>query len=141
MIPSIGGEIGEIVGILIALVVIWIIVSLPVYVAAKIVKGSKATLGRAMLATLFGPIVFILVIVFTSALLVELGIVFFFLPVAIAFIAFLGVYKSVLKTGWLGAFGISIIATVILAIAVLILSTSLLSSIPLPIDAGAFSNF
>lgn len=137
MIPSIEGEFGEIVGILIALIVIWIIVSLPVYLAAKIVRGSKATLGRAMLATLFGPIVFILVILFASALLSELGVASFFFPVAIAFIAFLGVYKSLLKTGWLGAFGIAIIATVILAIAVLILSTSLLSSIMLPIDAAA----
>ncbi len=137
MIPSIGGELGETVGTLIALIVVWIVVSLPVYLAAKMVGGSKATFGRAMLATLFGPIVFIIVILFTSALLVELGAASFFLPVGIAFIAFLGVYKSFFKTGWVGAFGIAIMATVILAIAVLILSTSLLSSIPLPIDGIA----
>ncbi len=134
MLPLSGGGLGGIIGILIALIIIWIIISLPVYLAAKIVKGPKATLGRAMVATLLGPIIFVLVIGFSSVLLAELGVASFFLPVAIAFLAFLGVYKSLFKTGWLGAFGIAIVATVILAVAFLILSSSLLSSIPFPIE-------
>ena len=43
---------------IIGLIILWIIVSIPVWLAGKAVTGGKATFGEAMIATLFGPIVY-----------------------------------------------------------------------------------
>ena len=42
---------------IIGLIILWIIVSIPVWLAGEAVTGGKATFGDAMIATLFGPIV------------------------------------------------------------------------------------
>jgi len=47
--------------LIVGLVILWIIVSIPVYIAGKIVTAGKSTFGEAMLATLFGPIVYVIV--------------------------------------------------------------------------------
>lgn len=44
--------------IVVGLIILWVIVSIPVYIAGKIVTSGEATLGDAMVATLFGPIVY-----------------------------------------------------------------------------------
>jgi len=46
---------------LISLVILWIIVSIPVWLAGKAITGGKASFGSALLATLAGPIVYFLV--------------------------------------------------------------------------------
>lgn len=46
-----------------AFVVIWIIASFPAYIAGKMVTGGKATFGEAMGATLGGVIVYALTVV------------------------------------------------------------------------------
>ena len=43
---------------IIGLIILWIIVSIPVWLAGKAVTGGKATFGDAMIATLVGPIVY-----------------------------------------------------------------------------------
>lgn len=48
---------------IIVLIILWIIVSIPVYIAGKVVTGGKATFGEAMLATLLGPIVYAIALV------------------------------------------------------------------------------
>ena len=99
------------------LIIIWIIASFPVYLAAKALTGGKARFGQAMGATLLGPLVYGLVSVFATFFLgifgiVQAGVISFIL----AFLALLGVYKSSFNTGGIQALGIAILATIIIAI-------------------------
>ncbi|MDA4121747.1 MAG: hypothetical protein OK456_01050 [Thaumarchaeota archaeon] len=107
----------DLVVLLVALVVLWIVVSLPVYAAAKLVTKGKATIGEAMAATLGGAVIYFVVLVvvdfFASALFGHLGFVLAFL---LAFVAWLAVYKSVFETNWLGAVGIAILAAILIII-------------------------
>jgi len=108
--------------ILAVLVILWILVSIPVYIAAKAVTGGKASLGQAMLATLLGPIVFALVRYIAVLFLGFLGVgPATLLALALAFIAWLWVYKSVFHTGWLQAFGIALLAIVVFFVLSLII--------------------
>ncbi|BFH74160.1 hypothetical protein SJAV_21040 [Sulfurisphaera javensis] len=107
--PHIGGILGIIIGFIIG----WIIASIPVWLASKIVS-RHSSFGRAMLATLAGYIVFIIVVgIFTgiSALLGRPIIGIF--GIIIAFIALLGVFKILFETGWGGAFLIAILSIII----------------------------
>jgi hypothetical protein len=103
--------------IVIGLVIVWIIVSIPVYVAGKIVTSGKSTFGEAMLATLFGPIVYGIVLVvvdfFLGAIIGSGAYIWAFI---LALIAWIGVYKSTFRTGWLGAIAIGILAAIIFLI-------------------------
>ncbi|MDG7013586.1 MAG: hypothetical protein JRN11_03805 [Nitrososphaerota archaeon] len=47
--------------VLVGLVVLWAVVSVPVYFAWKLVKGDRATFGGAMGATLGGVVVYCVV--------------------------------------------------------------------------------
>jgi hypothetical protein len=105
------------IGALIALIVLWIIISIPVYIAAKLVAGPNATIGRAMGATLIGPIVFTIVVLL-GGMLFGSGAGVTLLALIVAFLAWLWVYKEIFRTGWLGSLGIailSVIATIIIA--------------------------
>ncbi len=97
-----------------ALIVIWIIASLPAYVSAKMVTGGRATLGEAMVATLGGVIVYGLTVVviafFLGAVIGPTALVW---AAILGFMAFLGVYKSAFHTGWLGAFAIAVVSVVV----------------------------
>ncbi len=117
--------------VLVGLIIIWAILSLPVYVAAKVVTGGKATLLAAMGATLLGPIVyFITVILVAFSLGVIIGLAAAPVALVIAFIAWLAVYKAVFATGWLGAFLIAIIAAIVFFILALIISALLGPAVP-----------
>jgi hypothetical protein len=109
--------------ILVGLIILWIIVSIPVYIAGKIVTAGRASLGNAMLATLLGPIVYAIVLFgvdfFLGALI---GSSVFIWAFILAFIAWLAVYKSVFETGWLGALGIAILAVIVFFILSLVLA-------------------
>ncbi|MEM3437962.1 MAG: hypothetical protein QXP55_05495 [Nitrososphaerales archaeon] len=99
------------------LFLMWIIVSIPVYIAAKIIKGGKVTFSQAMLATLLGPIVFIFVRIVATFFLGFLGVSqAALLALIIAFIFWLWVYKASFNTGWLQAFGIALLAILFLII-------------------------
>jgi hypothetical protein len=86
--------------VLIISVLVWMIVSIPVYIAAKIIKGDKATFSQAMLATLLGPIVFTFVRIVVILFLGFLGVSQSAL-LAFAFVFWLWVYKASFDTGWL----------------------------------------
>ena len=115
-----GGEIVAIVlAVLIGLVALWIIVSIPVWIAAKILTLGRAKFTRAMLVTAVGPIVYAIVFIASSAILsVAFGESSWLLTVAlvIAFIAWIGVFKKGFDTGWLRALGIAILATVVFTV-------------------------
>ena len=99
---------------ILGLIILWVIISLPVYFAAEIVTGGRASLGEAMAATFLGAIVYIVVLVavdlFLGAVVHEGVYVWAFI---LAFLAWLWVYKAVFATGWLGAIAIAILAVVV----------------------------
>jgi len=107
----------ELLVLAVALIMIWAIVSIPVYLAGKAVTGGKATFGEAMVATLLGVIVYVVVLAgvsfFLGALIGPGADIF---AVILALIAWLGVYKSSFETSWLGALGIAVLSVVILFI-------------------------
>jgi hypothetical protein len=105
--------------VIIGLIALWIIVTIPVWIAAKILTLGKAKFTRAMLVTAAGPIVYGIVFFISAAVLtVALGdstmpaIIAFIL----AFIAWIGVFKKGFDTGWIRALAIAILATVVFAV-------------------------
>ncbi|MDQ3561480.1 MAG: hypothetical protein M3382_00595 [Thermoproteota archaeon] len=111
--------------VIIGLLVLWIIVSIPVWVAAKILAMRRVSFSRAMLVTALGPIVsaavffifaaFLTAIVGDPTLPVIIGLI-------VAFVAWIGVFKRGFHTGWLRALGIAILAVVVFAVIGLIIS-------------------
>jgi hypothetical protein len=106
------------------LIILWIIVSVPVYFASKVVTSGKSTFGEAMIATVAGPIVFVvvrfLVVFFLAALI---GAPVFAVAWFLAFLTWIAVYRDVFNTGWLGAVGIAILAALVyLALSIIVFS-------------------
>jgi len=54
------------------LIITWIVVAIRTYFAAKIIVGRNATIWRAMLTTLIGPIVYAIVLFFANLFLFAL---------------------------------------------------------------------
>lgn len=99
---------------LIGLIILWIVVSIPVWLAGKVATGGKATFGDALLATLAGPIVYIIVVFlvgfFLGAVIGSAAWVFGYI---LALIAWVWVFKASFRTGWLQAILIALLAWVI----------------------------
>jgi hypothetical protein len=118
---------------LIGLIVLWIIVSIPVWLAGKAVTGGKATFGDAMLATLAGPIVYFIVSFlvgyFLSALLGAAAFVFGYV---LALIAWIWVFKASFRTGWLQAIAIAILAWVIFIVLSIVVGVLFRIAYPAP---------
>jgi hypothetical protein len=105
---------------IISLVIIWAIVSVPVWISAKILTSGRARFGRAMLVTAAGPIVYALVLVIStsflslaignrSPIIVSIGLV-------LAFLAWIYVFKRGFETGWLRGAGIALLAIIVFVI-------------------------
>jgi len=102
---------------IIGLIILWIIVSIPVWLAGKAVTGGKATFGDAMIATLFGPIVYAITLIIVDYFLGALiGSTAYIIALILAFIAWIWVYKASFKTGWLGGIAIAILAWAIFVV-------------------------
>ena len=118
---------------IVGLIILWIVVSIPVWLAGKAVTGGKATFGDAMIATLFGPIVYavtlILVDFFLGALI---GSAAYIIALILAFVAWIWVYKASFKTGWLGGIAIAILAVIIFAVISIVLGAIFGLVVPAP---------
>jgi hypothetical protein len=114
-VPILGSvTIEEIIAIIAGLIIIWVLVSIPVYIAGKIVTGGASSLGDAMIATLFGPIVYALTVFLVDFFLGGLiGSSSNLWALVFAFIAWLWVFKASFKTGWLRALAIAILAVLV----------------------------
>jgi hypothetical protein len=114
-----------------ALVILWIIVSIPVYFAGKLVTTGESTFGDAMVATLAGGLVYFLVFYgldfALGALLGSSALIFAFV---LALLAWLAVYRGAFATSWLGALGIVVVAWLVLVILDAILIATVGVSIP-----------
>jgi len=117
--------------VIIGLIVLWIIVSIPAYLAGKVVTAGKATFVEAMLATLFGPIVYAVTLFVVSSILGAIvGGIANALALILAFIAWVWVFKASFRTGWLRGLGIAILTIIVFAILSLIVGSLFHSIIP-----------
>jgi hypothetical protein len=124
-LPSLGTlTVADVVVTFIGLVILWVVISIPAWLAGKAITRGKSTLGDAMLATLVGPIVYFVILIgvdfFLGALI---GSGAFVIALILAFITWIWVYKSSFGTGWLGGFGIAILAIIIFAVMSVILGS------------------
>ncbi len=102
---------------IIGLIILWVVVSIPVWLAGKAVTGGKATFGEAMLATLFGPIVYAVTLIIVGYFLGSLiGSTAYVIALILALITWIWVYKASFRTGWLGAIAVAILAWIIFVV-------------------------
>src|SRR5438876_7413446 len=103
--------------LVVGLLILWIIVSIPVYAAGKLVTAGRADFGQALGATLGGGLVYFLVYFgvafFLGALLGPTASTF---ALILALVAWVAVYRASFDTGWLGAVGIVVVAWPVLVI-------------------------
>ncbi len=117
-IPTIPNTITGLIIFIIGLIILWVIISIPVYFGGKAVTGGKASFGEAMRATLLGGLAYFIVYFLVAFFL---GSVIGFasantFALILALLAWLAVYKGSFKTGWLGAIGIVIVAWIVLIV-------------------------
>lgn len=140
-----GGEfIVAALALVFGLLMLWILVSIPVWIAAKVVTVGKARFTRAMLVTAAGPAVYAIVFFASSALLAAtLGEKIFITTVAfiLAFIAWIGVFKVGFGTGWLRALGIAVLAAIVFAVIGTIITIGLHALIPSTPPITPFATF
>ena len=122
-LPSLGSlTLTDVLVTIIGLVILWIVISIPSWLAGKAITGGKSTFGDAMVATLVGPIVYFVVLIAVDFFLgTVIGSGAFIFALILAFIAWIWVYKSSFGTSWLGGLGIAILSIIILAIMSVIL--------------------
>jgi hypothetical protein len=102
---------------IVGLLILWIIISIPVWLAGKAVTGGKATFGDALLATLAGPIIYAVVTYLVDLFLsVFIGSMAFVFGLILALIAWIWVYKACFQTGWIKAILIAILAWVMFVV-------------------------
>ncbi len=102
---------------IIGLIILWIIVSIPVWLAGKAVTGGNASFADAMIATLVGPIVYAITLFLVGYLLGSLiGSTAYVIALILALLAWIWVYKASFRTGWLGAIAIAILAWIIFVV-------------------------
>jgi hypothetical protein len=119
--------------VIVGLLMMWIIVSVPVWIAAKIVTLGKAKFTRAMLVTAVGPFIYALVFFLSNAALTAtLGQQFLIAAISfiLAFIAWIGVFKMGFRTGWIRALGIAFVATIVFVIIGAIVTAGLQAVVP-----------
>ncbi len=118
---------------IVGLIILWIVVSIPVWLAGKAVTGGKGTFGEAMIATLLGPIVYAVTLILVDFFLGSLiGSAAYIIALILAFVAWIWVYKASFKTGWLGGIAIAILAVIIFAVVSIILGALFGLLIPAP---------
>lgn len=129
-----GAEIAAVAAaVIIGLIALWIIVTIPVWIAAKILTLGKAKFTRAMLVTAAGPIVYAIVFFLSAAILtVAFGdtAIPAIIAFIIAFIAWIGVFKKGFDTGWIRALAIAILAIIVFAVIGVIITLVMQAIVP-----------
>jgi hypothetical protein len=122
-LPSLGSlTLTDVLVTIIGLVILWVVISIPSWLAGKAITGGKSTFGDAMVATLVGPIVYFVILIAVDFFLgTVIGSGAFIFALILAFIAWIWVYKSSFGTSWLGGLGIAILSIIIFAIMSVIL--------------------
>ncbi len=101
----------------VGLFVLWIIVSIPVYFAGKLVTGGRSDFGDAMGSTLGGGLAYFLVhygvVLFLGAVLGPSAYPF---ALVLGLVVWLAIFRAAFRTGWIGAFGVVVVAYIILLV-------------------------
>ena len=101
-----------------ALIILWIIVSIPVFVAGKLVTAGKGGFGDAMGATLGGALAYVIVLwggTFLLSFIIAPGIALVF-SFILALIVWVAVYSASFDTSWLGGMAIALVGWAVLVI-------------------------
>jgi len=108
----------------ISLMVLWIVVSIPVYISGELITDGKATFGSAMGATLGGAVFYIIVLwagaFFLTPILGSSALVISFI---LAILAWLAVYRASFNTSWFGALAIVFVGWLVLFVVDVILTS------------------
>ena len=119
--------------VIIGLLILWIIVSIPVWIAAKLLTRGRVRFTRAMMVTAVGPIIYAVVFFISAAILtLTFGDRAFLILMSfiIAFIAWISVFKKGFNVGWLRAFGIAILATIVFVVIGAIVTLAIHTLVP-----------
>jgi len=120
-----------IIALIPTLIGLWIIVSIPVYISAKIVTGGRAKFIQAMGATVLGPLAYAGVLFASMVAFGPIAGGIATLPaVILALMVWFWVYKASFKTGWLAAIGISILAVIVFIISSFIIGIAMVAIMP-----------
>jgi hypothetical protein len=108
----------------ISLIVLWIVVSIPVYISGELITDGKADFGSAMGATLGGALLYVIVLWGGTFLLTPiLGTSALVIAFVLAIVGWLAVYRASFNTGWIGALGIVIVGWLVLFVVDAILTS------------------
>ena len=115
-LPIIGNfTLVDLVVFAVGLIIIWAIVSMPVYIAARLVMPN-ASFQDALVATIFGPIIYVITLFgayyFLGAVIGSQGYTW---ALVIAFIGWVLIFKVSFRTGWLRALVVALIAILVFA--------------------------
>ena len=100
-----------------------LISSIPLWLASKLMGLRRATLGRAVLATLAGGLIAVLILVVTASIAP--------LNVLLALVGYLWTLKTIYDIGWGSAFVLVIVSAVVSILTIIVLAV--LAAIPLVI--------
>src|SRR5580658_4035944 len=108
----------------ITLVVLWIVVSVPVFIAGELMTDGRADFGMAMGATLGGAVMYVLVLWAGTFILTPiLGASALAASFVLALLVWLAVYRASFETGWLQAIGIVAVSWLVLFVMDVILTS------------------
>ena len=101
----------------VGLLILWAIVSIPVYFAGKAITKGKSDFGDAMGATLGGAIAYLIVFFavsfFLGAVIGDAASVF---ALVLALIVWLAVYRAAFRSTWIKAIGIVLLSWIFLLV-------------------------
>ncbi len=121
-LPNIGSTGSLLIGFLVLFIVYMLVIGFVLWAAGEIVVGRRVTFGQAL--GIAGAGTFLI------------GGVLFFLPsllgIALAFLLFLALVKHYYRTGWLGAFGVSIMSVIVGVVVIFILGALAIGLFTLP---------
>ncbi|MDA4132968.1 MAG: hypothetical protein OK454_07570, partial [Thaumarchaeota archaeon] len=103
---------------------LWIVVSVPVFIAGELMTDGKADFGMAMGATLGGAVMYVLVLWAGTFILTPiLGASALAVSFVLALLVWLAVYRASFDTGWLQAIGIVVVSWLVLFVMDVILTS------------------
>ncbi len=121
---------GSIAVIILTILVSWIIISIPIYLAGKIISRRHATFGKAMLAAIAAPIItLIFFFIVTVGLAIFLGPLAIILGFIVSILVLSYVYASIFSTGLLGGFAIAVLGTIITYVVIFVVAILLGTSL------------
>jgi len=130
MITDIGLGFITIILSLTVVIVAWIILSIPVYISARVLTMGRIRFTTAMLASLIAPLLYFAIVIGSLLLIDRIGMASILLALIVAPIAWLWVYKRMFNTGWLRALGITVLSFILFIVLAWIVSVILGIALP-----------